>query len=157
MKTVYKISVILTTLFVFCGCGKVLTDQIDSVNYQLLYVNNSNHTLDVVCDSKYYQYPQELEIPQGHSCPVFFLYSMQGDTYEEREAVAQKLIIPEKVTVVYDNEYSITFSRDSEMDNLCNMSGYVCERLSEQHRGCRYTFTEADYEYANTYGEKIEN
>lgn len=158
MKTIYKISVILITLFVISGCGKFSTDQIDKVDYSIMYENYSNHKLHIMCYSDYYrQSPKECKITKGY-CDYLALYcEIEGDTFEEREAVAQKLLIPEKVTVVYDNEYSITFSRDSEMDNLCNMSDYVCKRLNVLHRECRYTFTEADYEYAKTYGEKIEN
>lgn len=158
MKTIYKISVILITLFVISGCGKFSTDQIDKVDYSIMYENYSNHKLHIKCYSDYYrESPKECKITKGYCDYLAIYYGIEGDTFKEREAVAQKLLIPEKVTVVYDNEYSITFSRDSEVDNLCNMSDYVCKRLNELHRECRYTFTEADYEYAKTYGEKIEN
>ena len=157
MNALYKISAIVIALFVICGCENNHTDQIDSVSYQIVYENNSNHIIDIVCDSKYYQYPREMEILQGKGECLFVLFSIQGKDSKQRDAKAQKLVVPEMVTVVYDNEYSITFSRGTEMDNLCYINDYQCKVLGEQQRLCQYTFTEEDYEYAKTNGVKLEN
>lgn len=156
MKTLHKILVLWIMILTICSCESILTDQVYNVGYDVVYSNNSNHSLDIVCDSQYYQYPCELEISQGERCFIGFLFSIPGNTRKQRDEKAQKLIIPEMVTLVYDDEYSITFSRGTGMDNLCNMSDYVCTRLSEQDIECSYTFTEADYEYAKENGTRIE-
>ena len=92
MKTIYKISVILITLFVISGCGKFSTDQIDKVDYSIMYENYSNHKLHIICYSDYYrESPKECKITKGYCDYIAIYYGIEGDTFEEREAVAQKL------------------------------------------------------------------
>lgn len=157
MKVLYKISAIVVVLFAVCGCNRIPTGQIYDVRYYLVYSNDSNHTIDIVCDSQYYQYPYELEVLQEKSDFIGFSFWISGKKSKQRDAKAQKLIVPEMVTVVYDNEYSITFSRGTEMNNLCYMNDYKRNDSSENHVSFQYTFTEEDYEYAKVNGVKLEN
>lgn len=158
MKALYRISAILVTLFVCCSCEKFPLGLIYDVQYEIAYQNSSNHTLNIVCDSEYYQYPQTFEILQDEQnrCLLMFSFFISGNNSDQRDARAQKLIVPETVTVVYDNEYSITFSRGAEMDNLCNISDYKKDQCY-QHATLYYTFTEEDYKYAKTYGVKLDD
>ena len=157
MKTIYKVAPIAIVLFLLLGCERVHDCVVDSVNYEIVYKNLSGHKINIKCDSEYYQFPFNSEIASNDSCKIWFLFHCQGEDIKTRDTKAQKLVIPQTVTVVYDDEYSITFSRGSEMDNLCNLNDYKCVQKSEQDIDCCYTFTNEDYEYAKTYGEKMEN
>lgn len=152
----HKILALLIVLLTFCSCKGLVTDLAYRVTHEVVYTNNSNHSINIVCDSQYYQYPCELEISQGEMECMGIHFLIPGITADQIEAKIQKLIIPEMVTLVFDDEYSITFSRGAEMDNLCNISDYICKLVNVTHKEWHYTFTEADYEYAKENGTRIE-
>lgn len=64
--------------------------------------------------------------------------------------------LPRGATVIFDNQYAITYSANSEPTTLCYIENYFPTRISPTWWRYTYHFTDEDYEYAREHGEVIE-
>lgn len=156
MKHLYGIFVVILTSLTMLSCDVILTDHPNAIQFQLRYTNSSSHAIYIVCNNEHYESPYEQVISQNESSATMFDLWIKDKNKKRREQKVQQLVIPRSVTLVYDNEYSITFDRTTQVDNLCNFNDYSVVMTCETERECCYTFTEADYEYAKENGTRIE-
>ena len=155
-----KLLMALVAISLFVACGKFpLVDSVWSVN--VFYANSTNHHIAITQVND--QSCKDLEILPGKSVYV----NDYGQSYsgivvnlsDEEIQSGLRSAIPRTITVVWDGEYSLTYDRENHKDKLLvsELYKYLKNKSSNGSWSYEYTFTEADYEYAKTHGERIEN
>ena len=165
MKRIYKIVAMIVTVFALVGCDWVIQNENNPtyVNYWVSYENKTQRHIDLTIvyasnpisvPSDAYTYDNYVLEAGGHcQAGLGTVRNESGETLTEK---LHHLIIPESVCIVYDNKYSVTFERNTENDNLCKLEDYQMLNIHECATACHYDFTEADYEYAKTYGVEVD-
>lgn len=148
MRTkVFLISLIVSLVCI--GCDRWT----DTIGYDVSYENATEHTIDITTVLSIYSITRNNQLlPGGH-------YVERGASIEGEDGASLKRqlehLIPQKVILTYDNKYRVSFTRDTENDYLCKVEDYTIVTIHELLKSCHYVFTEADYEYAKTYGEEV--
>lgn len=163
MKSICKMVTLIVTVITFVGCDLISLNDVNPtyVNYWVSFENKTQHNMDITLvfgsypeiDPSFYTYDYVLDAG-GHFQAS--LGTLRDESGEELIEKLHRLIIPESVYIVYDNKYAISFERGSEDNShLCKLSDYQMLNIHEYATACHYDFTEADYEYAKTYGKEV--
>ena len=118
------------------------------------YTNATEHHIVLITDHREYKY---VEILPGES--DLGGHSPSNHNGEVDKSYADHMLlntIPRIITVIWDDEYSITCNVNESLEYLVDVNNY--SYLGEKKKWYwewGYTFTEEDYEYAKMYGEKI--
>lgn len=125
------------------------------------FTNDSSHhilMIDFAHPNGDDQYAAGIEIFPGETAKFnsthFFIEHKTLDVDEAAYSALQ--LIPHGVTVVFDNEYAIRYSRDGKHKALCEIENYIPSPYSPTWWRYTYHFTDEDYEYARKHGEVIE-
>lgn len=158
MKTCKIIYLILALVgFVSCDVeGHVWVDVMytnDTEHHIGVCLNKSTDVMEILPDQTSLIISNEVLYPyydNGFNQKPFY-------TDEFRRSVLTQSL-PRIVTVVWDGEYAITYSYDTNSsERILTAEGY--KLIKPVNRGClrySYTFTEEDYEYAKANGVKLD-
>ena len=150
MKT-YKLLFAILTMALLTSCIAV-ADYLYGVGVR--YTNDTEHHIVLMTDNKYYEY---VEILPGKSNLGGILEGNHGGNVDKSDAEDMLLhAIPRTITVIWDDEYSITCNVNESLEYLVDVNNYsYLGKKKKWYWEYGYTFTEEDYEYAKMYGEKI--
>ena len=158
MKVKTKLLFCLIALLTSIGC-ETLQEIIEygpgdsGIGYNVSFENATEHTIDVTIAVGVYATPENFQLGPGEH----FVDLGTNCDVEDGAILREQLqwLIPQTITITYDNQYSVFFARDTDNDYLCNLEDYTIMTIHELLRVCHYIFTEADYEYAKADGEIV--
>lgn len=141
---------------ILCSC----TDYAGATS--IAYANDSNHHIQMLdFDWPEDEFAAGIDIFPGEEFlfkhtefPVNDRTPLEAD--DDNVTYSVKHILPREVTVVFDNQYAITYSRDGEHTDLCYIDNYLPTSKGPIHWRFTYHFTDAHYEYARKYGTELE-
>lgn len=129
----------------------------------IAYANDSNHHIRMLD----FAWPDEDDYAAG--IDIFpgeeFLFKYEGFPVNDRTPLeaddtqvmySAKGILPRGVTVVFDNQYAVTYSREGEHTDLCYIDNYLPTNRGPLAWRFTYHFTDEHYEYARKYGTVLE-
>ena len=160
---VCKFLMVLVAMWGLVSCGWLGEDVDVAAGVILRYNNETEHLIQIKDVNAYGYNGKDVDILPGK----YITWYGYEDWYnyihptisEERRYLQLARSMPSNMTIVWDGEYSLTYDITNHTDRLLVPELYS---LIESSRNklmweYEYTFTEADYEYAKTYGEKMEN
>lgn len=125
----------------------------------VLFANDSNYHIQMIDFA--YPYDDELaagiEIFPGETVRLNSTsHFINHDTLGIYEASSNAHnLMPRGVTVIFDNQYIIRYSRDGEYKTLCELENYLPTSLSPTWWYFTYHFTDEDYEFAREHGTEM--
>ena len=156
MKTCKVIFWIMVAMSLF-SCG--IMDADSTVGVSIIYNNSTEHHILLKDIQTVKVHQEDVEVLPNKSAVITGCEDWNGEANstisDEHRYNLFLLSIPYEITIVWDGEYSITFSKINKDKLLIPESYEYIKSIGSNWWEYGYTFTEEDYEYAKMYGEKI--
>lgn len=149
-------------LLIVAVIGLISCDSDAQIMAIIRYANDTQHHIALKDIYAGIEHQEDVEVMPGKYIDI--RGSKEWTSHTEAsvsDEVKQRMFlsaIPVEITVVWDNEYSIKYTRNNHCDKLLvpELYTYLQSPSAWGLWYYGYTFTEADYEYAKENGTRIE-